>query len=432
MDKNLNSLIEQNKNHVQENEEEAYIENTRFYSFDQSLINDRWLEKEGYGNINHSATNQNMIAKQQLGKKNTSQNNINAKEKKSNSKNVFMRKINGLLSDEKLLETINNESKWQKEKIKDNADIIKNESNNSLAEMVKTSFEPNNKLKTLQEDYNNEQQEDENQDSDDKCLGKRVKRLTNSESARNSRRRKRLYIELLEEKLKVEERRNKSYQEEIKLLKHETNNMMINAIHSKNYNYLLDKNDRQTLFKRILLHKDCEENLQRIFDEFTIEFREQENGCRTNLINDVGIFFKTMKDAGIGSIINFCNADVLNSLKDEFASNSLREYIPIQEVMSKLNTELLKSSTEYHNIVMSKQNEYTGIRNEIKEKINNIINGIPSSAIQNVFSAAVEKIIENQREAKCDENMLTTLADTAEEPQIKKIYIPNEDILDIL
>jgi len=105
--------------------------------------------------------------------------------------------------------------------------------------------------------------------------------------------------------------------------------MMINAIHSKNYNYLLDKNDRQTLFKRILLHKDCEENLQRIFDEFTIEFREQENGCRTNLINDVGIFFKTMKDAGIGSIINFCNADVLNSLKDEFASNSLREYIPI-------------------------------------------------------------------------------------------------------
>lgn len=150
--------------------------------------------------------------------------------KKSNSKNVFMRKINGLLSDDKLLETINKESQWLKDKIQLNADIIKNESNNSLADFAKNCLEGNTKLGALlakEEDGSDEQLNGIYED--DKCLGKRMKRLSNSESARNSRIRKRLYIELLEEKLKVEERRNQSYVEEIKLLKNESNNMMHQA-----------------------------------------------------------------------------------------------------------------------------------------------------------------------------------------------------------
>jgi len=105
-----------------------------------------------------------------------------------------MRKINGLLSDDKLLETINNESQWLKEKIKDNADIIKNESNNSLADLAKNALE-GNRLSLLLDAANDGSDEYMNGNgeelNDDKLLGKRMKRLTNSESARNSRIRKR-------------------------------------------------------------------------------------------------------------------------------------------------------------------------------------------------------------------------------------------------
>lgn len=146
----------------------------------------------------------------------------------NNSKNAFMRKINGLLSDENLLDSINNESKWLKEKIKNNAGIIKDESNTSLAELAKKNLDgsklglildannkcsksDNNINKLIDSMNNNEYSGMEvNEKNDDQLLGKRSKKLTNSQSAKNSRLRKRLYIELLEEKLKLEEKKNKS------------------------------------------------------------------------------------------------------------------------------------------------------------------------------------------------------------------------------
>lgn len=60
----------------------------------------------------------------------------------------------------------------------------------------------------------------EDSHQDDELLGKRVNgKMTNVESARNSRKRKRLYIELIEEKLMIEQRKNELLSQEIESVK---------------------------------------------------------------------------------------------------------------------------------------------------------------------------------------------------------------------
>jgi len=231
--------------------------------------------------------------------------------------------------------------------------------------------------------------------------------------------------------LKIEERRNKSLQDEIGLLKQESNNMMTQALQANKFSVLFDKDNKLNLFKKIMIHKECGENLQRIFDEYIEEFKEKEKTAKEQMFTNVEGFFKTMKDIGIGSIINFGNIETLNSLKEEVKNNHI-EYLDTIDKLGNYNMQLLKASTEFKNTVLSRVSEYVGIRNELKEKVNNIIDSIPRQSVHELFSIAIDKFIENKKQEKSDDNMFQTLSEDPGEPQIKKIFIPNEDILDII
>ena len=173
---------------------------------------------------------------------------------KVNKKNVFLKKITNLLTDESLLSTINEENGILKEKIQTHFDIIRTESNPNQHELTK-SIHSNKALCELldssgivkkrkssneinlakksnlgikdtpkkKSDIKNSLKKrllTEDSHQDDELLGKRVNgKMTNVESARNSRKRKRLYIELIEEKLMIEQRKNELLSQEIESVK---------------------------------------------------------------------------------------------------------------------------------------------------------------------------------------------------------------------
>jgi hypothetical protein len=117
-----------------------------------------------------------------------------------------------------------------------------------------------------------------------------------------------------------------------------------------------------------------------------------------------------MKDIGIGSVINFPSSESLNSFKEECVA-SHKDWLPTIDVLARLNMQLVKTSTEFQNTVLSKVSEYIGIRNEIKENINKTIDGIPKKVVHDLLGMAVDKYIEAKKEFKTASELFQSLAD---------------------
>lgn len=376
------------------------------------------------------------------------------KDKKSNSKNVFMRKITGLLSDENLLDAINYENEWLKEKIQTNVNIIKTDSNPNLNELTKMEMTNNslNQLLKQSKDSNLIGQlttqlnsvgtagtKKENSHEDDELLGKRVRKLTNSESARNSRKRKRLYIELLEEKLRLEERKNGFLNDEIKALKKQNNNIMNNSLEDNKYLALFNINQKENMFKRAINNKHSTSNLEAIFEEYIDGCRNVDNNVKNCIYYYIEAFFEKMRHSDIGCVIECAKKDISRRIQEDNEAGNNQFYNKFEDLL-KLNMDLCSTSTLYKDSVMNKTTEYLNIRDDIKLKISNIIRTIPKEKLIKLLPIAANNYLQNREDDKKnikDQEELDILYNNKNnyiihEPLVKKIFVSNEDMLHMI
>jgi hypothetical protein len=74
----------------------------------------------------------------------------------------------------------------------------------------------------------------------------------------------------------------------------------------------MGKDAKDTLFKKIMIHRESNDNLQRIFDDYIIDCQDKEKHAKKQAFTNIEGFFNSMKDIGVGSVINFPSSGIQN------------------------------------------------------------------------------------------------------------------------